>query len=107
MITKIAEHWLRPDKFEEGKAVFAAWSKGCRASPGCVFRQVIQSEKDPMKVTTITTWESHEDSERWHDSVDHAKITWYHHERLEGTWPKGEQYLWHTVKSEEYEVIPD
>ena len=102
MITKIAEHYVRPEYVEEAKAVFAEWGLVARTFPGLIFRQVIQSEKDPLKITSITTWETHEDSDRFHDSIEHAKITWYHHERLAG---KNDHKYWLRSESEEYEVL--
>ena len=102
MITRLAEHWVRPECVEDAKAIFAEWGRVARTYPGLLFRQVIQSEKDPLKITTITTWESLEDSDRWHDSPEHAKITWYHHERLHG---REDHFTWHRVEVDDCKVL--
>ena len=93
MITSVNKHWMNPEKLEESKEVFAEWSRVTRAFGGLVFRQVIQSEEDPLKITTITTWESHEAMDKWHSSSDRDRVT-------------GEgRNLWHKVEVDIYEVV--
>ena len=81
MITSVNDHWAFPDKIEEVKALCAEWGRAAKkdAGPGLIFRQVIQSKEDPLKITSITTWRSHEDSARWHasDNPEHKRVTGY------------------------------
>ena len=93
MITYIAKHWIYPEKLEEAKAAFAEWGRVAHNFPGLIFRQVVQSETDPLKITTITTWGAHEDNEGWHKSPERAIAT------VDG------RGLWHKVESEFYEVL--
>ena len=65
MITLVAEHWFKADVMDEALAVFLANDAKLKDAGGLVSRLVLTSREDPTKITTVTTWESHEGYDRF------------------------------------------
>jgi heme-degrading monooxygenase HmoA len=65
MITLIADHWVKPD-FMDGamKAFEDNTDKGTH-----VHRLVLRSQDDPSKITTVTTWETQEEYQKFMDRL--------------------------------------
>ncbi len=58
MITFMVEHVIKDGHEEEAKKIFQMVTDSVMGQPGLVFRQVLRSQKNPRKVTTVVCWES-------------------------------------------------
>jgi len=70
MITVIVHHYVLPDRLQEADTRIRENGRRMRSFPGFVSRQTLRSQGDPLKVTTVTCWQSGEDRERWDQSPE-------------------------------------
>lgn len=73
MITLVAEHWIKPEYFDQAMKVFLANNDKLKEAGGMVSRLVLTSLSDPSKITTVTTWENEEGYNRFMDELEKGK----------------------------------
>ena len=71
MIVLIGRYFIREDRIEQAKDMFLDNSRGVRKVPGLISRTVLQSERDPLRFSTITIFENDEARLAWSDHPDH------------------------------------
>lgn len=67
MITVIVNHYVLQERFQQADARVKESGRVMRSYPGFVSRQTLYAQQDPMQITTVTTWRSLEDYQRWDD----------------------------------------
>ena len=72
MITLVAEHQVNPGQQQLANKIFQTVSESVKKAPGFVTRQILVGQKDPLKVTTITSFQSQEAFDQWRQTI---KIT--------------------------------
>ena len=98
MITLMAHHYVLPDKLDDAKATILENGRAMRSFPGFISRQTLQSESDPLKITTLVTWQRKEQYQVWLDSPERRS-------RMGGG---SAGSLWsRPVESEYFEVVPE
>ena len=70
MITAIVHHYALPDRLQEAETRILGNGRKMRGFDGFVSRQTLRSQSDPLKITTVTLWQSNEDRERWDQSPE-------------------------------------
>ena len=68
MLILISEHWVKPGQMDNANKIFQTVTDNTRGAPGLISRYIAVSQKDPMKVTTVTTWQSQEAATSWRQS---------------------------------------
>ena len=71
MIVHVLDHWIVPEKLEQARELFAANTKVITKIPGLIARHVLQSQKDPLKWTTIAIWEDEKGPKAWDEHPEH------------------------------------
>jgi len=68
MITIVAEHNVKSNKFDEAFKIFDNITETITKAEGFISRQILISKKDPSKITTISTWISQEARDKWREN---------------------------------------
>ncbi len=70
MITAIVHHYIVPELLKQTEAMIKENGRLMRSYPGFVSRQTLIAQNDPCQITTVTTWRSAEDRQRWDSRPD-------------------------------------
>ncbi len=68
MITFIVEHIVKEGHEKQAQKIVEHVTGTMKGKSGLVFRQVLRSQKDPRKVTTVVSWQSMADYESYRKS---------------------------------------
>ncbi len=72
MIGVLTHHWAREDSFDAAKRLLEGNGRAQSMAPGFGARQTLYSLSDPMKITTLVTWDSGEIYDAWRASPERA-----------------------------------
>ena len=70
MIGVLTHHWAKADKVEEARKLLDRNGLAQSKAPGFGRRQTLYSPNDPVKITTLVTWESDEIYDAWRASPE-------------------------------------
>ena len=70
MITVIVNHYVLPAMIKQAQTLIQENGRVMRSFPGFITRQTLLGQNDPNQVTSVTTWRSVEDFQRWGNRPD-------------------------------------
>ena len=94
MLTVIAHHFILPGKMDEAKKRIVTFGQEMRSARGFISRQTVVSQKDPPRVTSVTTWRTKEEYEAYNTPERQAAR-------------RALPPLYVKVESETFEVLPE
>ncbi|MFQ5872227.1 MAG: antibiotic biosynthesis monooxygenase family protein [Dehalococcoidia bacterium] len=73
MITLVAEHWITPEFMDGAMKVFRDNTEKPKEGGGFVSRLVLKSLSDPSKITTVTTWKTEEEYQKFMAALEKGR----------------------------------
>ncbi len=65
MFTTVRHHWVKEGLLDAALETFGKATEIAKKEKGFVSRHILVSVTDPIKVLTLTTWETRKDLEAW------------------------------------------
>ena len=72
MIGVLTHHWAKADKVDEARRLLDRNGLAQSKAPGFGHRQTLYSLNDPVKITTLVTWDSNDIYDAWRASPERA-----------------------------------
>ncbi len=73
MFTTISVHWLNEGQQNATMDIFKTNTVLARKQEGFISRDILIAVDDPMKITTVTSWQTKEQLETWAKNPDRPK----------------------------------
>ena len=73
MFTTVSIHKCNPGQKEKALDIFTTNTVLARKQGGFISRDILIAVEDPMKITTVTSWETREQLDAWASNPDRPK----------------------------------
>ncbi len=74
MFVTVSDHHVSKERLAEAIALFKVNTVLGRKEKGFISRDILISNKDPLKITTVTCWEKKEQMDAWAKNPNRPKV---------------------------------